>query len=125
MTRDERFGERDLTYSRWHRSLEDELTYIDIDACEYCENCREPLALIETAMDVGQSFKATTVMRNLAKLAGIPAFLALYAEFEGSMNFRFRQVSPIYDPDWREMNGPEFADVLRFLRKDHECRKGN
>ena len=79
MSRLERYGTRDLTFSNWHRSLSDDATCIDIDFCEYCSKCRKPLALIELARDVGQAYKPTTVLANLAKQAGIPAYLILYS----------------------------------------------
>ena len=79
MTRFERTGRRDLTYSSWHRGIEpytqSNLPYVDLDAVEYCRKCDEPLALVELAQDVGQEFKATTVMRKLAAKAGLPAYL--------------------------------------------------
>ena len=48
MTRYEKTWKRDLTYSLWHRKLEDEITMIDIDSVEYCPTCFEPLALLES-----------------------------------------------------------------------------
>ena len=66
MSLKERYGKRDLTYSSWHRPesisrfLEKRYAYnldfIDLDAIEYCHFCKEPLALIELAQDVGQSY---------------------------------------------------------------------
>jgi len=68
---EERFGTRDLTYSGWHRTDSTkryigrekayELSYIDIDAVEYCRICCQPLLLIELARDVGQKHKNHTV----------------------------------------------------------------
>lgn len=122
MTRHERYGTRDLAYSAWHRTLDDDLTYIDVDACEYCSRCREPLALIETARDVGQAFKATSVLRALAMRSGVPALLVLYSvDPHGSVTqFRVRSVAPrqgalkVLTPD-------QFADGLRRLRRRHVC----
>ena len=45
------------------------LAMIDLDASlyvEYDDNSKEPLALIETAQDVGQAHKSATVTTNLA-----------------------------------------------------------
>lgn len=78
MSREERFNTRDLLFSRWHRTLPDNITCIDVDFLEYCQICREPLALIELARDVGQSYKPTLVLERLAKAAKIDAYLILY-----------------------------------------------
>lgn len=85
MSRHERYGTRDLTFSGWHRTLPDYCTAIDLDFLEYCQKCRHPLALIELARDVGQAHKPTTVMENLAKKAGIPAFLIMYSLGENGL----------------------------------------
>jgi hypothetical protein len=87
----EKYHQRDLTYSLWHRteSIErylghanaEQLRLIDIDAILYVEYERyknRPLALIEEARDVGQSFKCAAVMANLARMAKLPAFLVLW-----------------------------------------------
>jgi len=79
MSRQERYGTRSLAYSRWHRPLADKFGLIDIDAAEYCRACSEPLALIETTRDVGQSHKPVTVTRNLGRRADVPVYVAFYA----------------------------------------------
>jgi len=124
MTRRERYGTRDLAYSGWHRLLEDDLTYIDIDGCEYCRRCREPLALIETARDVGQDYKATTVLRRLAVRAGLPAYLVLYRlDGTGVEGFRVQQLLS-GDVRYRSMTTEAFSDLLRSLRRAHHCEAG-
>lgn len=45
---------------------------------EYCQKCRKPLALIELAQDVGQSYKPTTVLKRLSQYSQIPAYLIIY-----------------------------------------------
>lgn len=41
-------GERDLTFSEWHRNhLPEDCSWIDIDCCQFCKYCQSPLALIE------------------------------------------------------------------------------
>jgi pyruvate-formate lyase-activating enzyme len=124
MTRTERFGTRDLTYSRWHRTLADDLPYIDLDAIEYCQGCREALLLIELALDVGQSVKATTVLRKLATRAEVPALLAFYSVENGVVTgFRVRGVAPHYEQRDRLMGPGEFAVRLRQLRDRHTCER--
>jgi predicted Ser/Thr protein kinase len=130
MPRHERFGKRDLTYSAWHRSIEPEgensLPYVDIDAVEYCPACREPLALIETAEDVGQDFKPTIVMQRLAARAGLPAYLVLYRKdvAGGIDRFRLIRVWPREAWRWRVLDPEEYARFLRSLRAGHVCGEG-
>lgn len=81
----ERYGTRDQAYSAWHRAqstrryvgIEEaaRLSMIDLDGAlyvEYDDRDREPLALIETARDVGQKTKACTVTaRPALRAAGL------------------------------------------------------
>lgn len=98
MSREERYGERDLAFSRWHRAIpRDDLTWIDIDHHAYCNRCKDPLYLFELARDVGQDYKATVVTRRAAELQKIPALLVLYTiDGESIVSFRVRQVSPTF-----------------------------
>lgn len=125
MTREEITGVRDLTYSGWHRTLADHITYIDIDACEYCQKCREPLILIELAKDYGQSNKATTVLRKLALKANISAYLIYYKmddKTDEIASFRLRQVSPIWGNELI-MLPLEYAKFLSNIHETHQCEK--
>lgn len=91
MSQEERYGTRDMTYSRWHRrrstarfvGLENAqlLSMIDIDSSlwvEYEDNVKHPVAFVETAIDVGQNNKVATVTSHVAQLAGRPGFVLLY-----------------------------------------------
>ncbi len=75
--RQEKYGSRDLTFSQWHRTLSDACTAIDLDFIEYCNSCKAPLALIETARDVGQ-YKPTTILKGVAERTGVKAYLILW-----------------------------------------------
>lgn len=125
----ERTGYRDLTYSRWHRLLADldpvdaSLHYVDVDAAEFCSVCKEPLALIETARDVGQSWKPTTVLARLAARAGLPAYCVLYRTSEREQIIGFR-VRTLPTGSWVSMNPWEYRDFLRDLRRQHRCDIG-
>jgi hypothetical protein len=127
---EERYNKRDLTYSRWHRPssierfLEPEaaaaLSMIDIDAVEFCRECSQPLMLIETVRDVGQSFKATTVIAEIACRGRIPAALVFYTldEHQDCYRFRVRGVWPKRTPEvkmWPE----QYAAWLHSLRDSH------
>jgi hypothetical protein len=97
MSRLERTGVRDLTFSQWHRTLSDECTAIDIDLCEYCRFCGEALVLIEVARGL-YNRKQTRIIRNLAKKAGITAILVLYESINGEMGPRVRVARVWPDP---------------------------
>ena len=120
MSDHERFGTRDLAYSRWHRTLGKELTYIDVDGCEYCYHCREPLALVETAMDIDQAFKTTTVMRRLAEKAVIPAYLVYYQV--RITRFRVQQVVPQFGTI-KVISPEEYARKLQEILDSHHCTR--
>lgn len=130
MSQEERTGERDLTYSRWHRRdstsrympvwAAKRLTYIDLDGIEVCWHCGDILALIETAVDQGNSDKATTIMRRLAERAKVPSYLVYYQKSRSGddvTRIRTRRVSPTYSP-WRSMRPSEWAAFLVRLRED-------
>ena len=144
MSRYERYGVRSLVYSKWHRFyLGDAEPMIDLDGVEYCaeRGCSKPLVLIETARDVGQASKATTVMRELAKQAGgIMALCVLYKIAEGVdpekgcacearqvdddcshgiSRFRVRKAWPSPSPLWVILTPEEFRDRLRTVRMHH------
>ena len=80
MAQEEKYGTRDRTYSAWHRRLSTQrfvgiekaqlLAMIDLDASlyvEYDDGTKEPLALIETAQDIGQAFKPATVTLQIGQ----------------------------------------------------------
>jgi hypothetical protein len=132
-------GLRDRSYSAWHRRLSlrrfvgleraQLASMIDLDACVYCEfdgTTREPLALIETAMDRGQGQKAASVTRRLAQRAMIPAYCVLY-RIGSEKNpadpiywdidqFRVRRLWPRPEHSWRTLTPEEWAQALLKIR---------
>ena len=119
MPQTERTGTRDLTYSAWHRAnsisrfvSEEEakaLTLIDLDHVMWmeCEDGSfEPIALIELARDVGQTFKTAEATRRLARRCHptLPAYTVLYRvsmeanprapEHPDIVGFRVQQIWP-------------------------------
>ena len=144
MSRYERYSARSLVYSKWHRFyLGDAEPMIDLDGVEYCaeRGCSKPLILIETARDIGQMNKPTTVMRELAKQAGgILALCVLYTIADGIdpekgcscipggvvdgcehgiSRFRVRKAWPSPTSLWTVMTPEEFRDRLRTVRMHH------
>ena len=71
---------RNWGWSVFHRCMPPPAYMIDVDTLECCRYCKEPLFLAEVARDVGQAFKATTIIYNLAKKANIAAFLIFYKD---------------------------------------------
>lgn len=141
MSADERWGSRDLTFSTWHRyALPARATAIDLDLIEYCQRCRMPLCLIESARDVGQASKATIVLRELAQIANVVAICLLWTPdgttcqckrshtapgcAHGIASFRMRRIHPIDEP-FESYQPAQVAAWLVHLHDNHEeiaCR---
>ena len=105
------------------------LSMIDLDAAlfvEYDDESREPLALIETARDVGQSRKSGAVTKRLAQRAGIPAYVLLYQcsqqtnpadrTHQDISGFRVKRLWPCPDRGWRALSPVEWAVGLLRIR---------
>lgn len=142
MSRYERYATRSLVYSKWHRFyLGDNEPMIDLDGIEYCPECNKSLALIETARDVGQGWKPTSVLYAHAESAQTLALCVLYSVSEdtdeqsgcdcqpdkvidgcdhGISSFRVRRVWPRpKSRAWNRMSPEEFGDRLRLVRMNH------
>lgn len=139
MSQEEIFGERDRSYSAWHRRMSTRrfigieraqlLSMIDLDGCLYCEfdsaTC-EPLALIETARDRGQARKVATVTARLAERARVPAYVVLYrlADVPNPADrsqldieaFRVRRLWPQPETGWRALKPKEWAEAIVQIR---------
>ncbi len=122
----ERWGTRPEEYSQWHRQFKG-LGFVDIDHVEMCKGCQKPLALIETARDIGQDIrqKKAFVTHNLAMMAGLPAWKLLYKVEEGVVTqITYTCIYP--GQQWGfdygvHVGSPEqWSEVLYQLHKDHE-----
>ena len=140
MSDTEIYGVRDLAYSEWHRTNSIKrfvgaenaklLAMIDIDVvlyAEYEDSRKEPICLIETARDIGQSNKPSTITRRLAEKANIHAFTVLYTPSKTAKNpaakqwpdiekLRVKQIYP-NKTSWKELSPTEWARVLLNMRK--------
>jgi hypothetical protein len=100
----------------------------DLDSvlfAEYNYPDKLPLCLVEVARDIGQE-KPAGVIQNLAKLAGIPAYVALYShsEYPNPSNtnwpdiqrFRVKRVWPHPEPAWRTLTPDQWAKALVQIR---------
>lgn len=140
MSDTEIYGERDLTYSEWHRigsikrfvGVEHarSLAMIDIDMVfyvEYEDSTKEPICLIEVAQDVGQPNKPSTITRRLAEKANIYAYTVLYTRSKTAKNPVAKQwpdveklrVKEIYPrkTSWKELSPAEWAYALLNMRR--------
>ncbi len=136
---EEIYGTRDRAYSAWHRRGSTRrfvgidsaqlLAMIDLDAAlyvEYDNGTKEPLALIETALDVGQRHKTATVTKMLAKRAGVPCYCVLYmpgrnanpadSRWRDIRQFRVRRMWPRPEKEWRVLTPQEWAHGLIKIR---------
>ena len=137
---EEHFGARDLHYSLWHRARSTQryigieaaqrLTMCDVDSTlwlEYDPGTKEPLCLIEAARDVGQVYKTATALTNLARRAGVPCYVVLYAlsdrpnpaDSRGKdiAAMRVRRAWPKPDRRWRVVSPAEYARGLLAVRE--------
>lgn len=146
MSQEERYDTRDGAYSAWHRrestrrfvgiERAQTLSMIDLDAplyVEYDDKTKHPIALIETAIDVGQETKPATVTKNLARGRNpeLRAYVVLYKLSKQQKNpanprwqdieqFRVRRIWP--EPEtpargWKVLTPGEWANWLVEIRK--------
>lgn len=137
---EERYNTRDRHYSAWHRrnstrrfiGIENAqlLAMVDLDASlyiEYDDGTKEPLALIETAQDVGQEYKNATVTKKLAIRAQLPCFVVLYKlsnannpadiNWRDIVSFRVKRLNPQEEKSWRVISPQQWAETLLSMRK--------
>ena len=111
-------------YSDWHRKY-DGIAYIDVDSVECCQYCYEPLAIIETCFDKGQTWKATTLSKIIASRLNIPCFLVFYKPLnQTSLTFRIKRIRSS-QTEFQLMNEDEWVAILRDLHNHHQlnCKK--
>ena len=112
------------TYNDWHRKY-DGIAMIDVDSVECCIKCYEPLAIIETCFDKGQTWKATTLSKIIASRLNIPCFLVFYKEVTPtSLTFRIKRIRSS-QTEFQLMNEDEWVAILRDLHNHHQlnCKK--
>lgn len=132
MSERERTYERDLMYSAWHRT--DALkryiaqrdafdcAVIDIDWCEYCRKCRQPIALMEAQCSAGAP-KEASITCAVARRAGLAAYSISYSLTTDELDiewFRVRQLVPVRT-DVERLLPEEWARRLFDLRLEHEA----
>ncbi|MFL9987139.1 hypothetical protein [Paraburkholderia sediminicola] len=136
--RTERYETRDRAYGVWHRAPSigrylrpgqaESLTMVDLDSVlftEYENSGKLPLALVEVARDIGQE-KPAGVMQQLAQLANVPAYVALYTpapeanptnpNWSDIESFRVKRMWPRPELDWRVLTPTQWAQALVQIR---------
>ncbi|KUZ59768.1 hypothetical protein WI38_22275 [Burkholderia ubonensis] len=129
---------RDRAYGAWHRApsirrylradLAESLSMVDLDSVlftEYDNTGKIPLALVEVARDIGQE-KPAGVMQQLARLADVPAYIALYTpaaaanpcnpNWSDIESFRVKRMWPRPEPGWRVLTPAQWARALVRIR---------
>lgn len=140
MAQEEKYNQRNRHYSAWHRRLSTGryigienaqlLAMIDLDASlyvEYDDGTKEPVALIETAQDVGQPYKTATVTAKLAERADLPCYVVLYtlsdkpnpadSTWNDIVSFRVRRLYPQPERGFRVVEPGDWAKALLEIRK--------
>jgi len=86
-------------YSNWHRTQTHNcLGFSDIDKVSTCCACSKPLFLAETVFNNGQGWnKKHKVTKELAEMAGIPAYIIWY-QLVGDMmiHVHVKKIAPDY-----------------------------
>ncbi|WP_434108005.1 hypothetical protein [Paraburkholderia caffeinilytica] len=136
--RTERYETRDRAYGAWHRAPSirrylqatqaESLTMADLDSVlftEYDHGGKLPLALVEVARDIGQE-KPAGVLQQLARLADVPAYVALYTpaltanpanpNWSDIERFRVKRMWPRPEPGWRVLTPTQWAQALVQIR---------
>jgi len=136
--RTERYETRDRAYGAWHRAPSigrylhrdqaESLTMVDLDSVlftEYDHGAKLPLALVEVARDIGQE-KPAGVMQQLARLANVPAYVALYTSapeanptnpnWSDIEHFRVQRLWPRPETGWRVLTPGQWAQALVQIR---------
>ena len=105
-------------YSKWHRKY-DGIAYIDVDSVPCCIKCYEPLAVIETAKDVGQKHKSFTMCQKIANRLNLPGFVVLYNTDNKNeiINFRIKRFSPWVSTHWNITKIDNWVNYLRKLQE--------
>lgn len=131
MSEREHSHERDLIYSAWHRTdaLRRYIAHrdafdcavIDIDWCEWCRKCKQPIALVETQCSA-KTPKEATITTALARMAGIAAYSISYTKTTDDLDiewFQVRQLVPLRG-EVERLLPEEWARRLFDMRRDHE-----
>lgn len=120
MARENYFDKGDH-FSEFHRKWEG-LAYVDCDAIEICQKCSEPLCVMETCFDKGQTFKTTTVTEKIARALMVPGYLVFYRLGKDEQIDRFRVTKLVPEKSKEYLLKPmDFVEILQRLQERHIC----
>ena len=122
MARQNYFNQGDH-YSEFHRQF-DGLAMIDIDQVEICKKCKTPLAVVETAYDVGQNFKSFIVTQLIAERLKVPGLVTLYKvdlKSNEIINFRVKKLYPKESNGFYNVEPYQYVNWLKGLHQKHKC----
>lgn len=161
MAQERKYEHEDRTYSEWHRAesimryipcreTAKSLAMIDLDVVPYVECTNryfEPVAIIETARNVGQH-KPSTLITNLSKRTyhkcaqcgecsddGVPSYVVLWTpsdqinpaskdqKWPDIVEFSVRQTNPFHQDDARILTPIEFLRWQEFIRGEGDRRR--
>jgi hypothetical protein len=114
MVKPELTGQRDLAYSKWHRTLPNYCYMIDLDSVEW-RNGRGVVALIETCRGTAVAYKKKFQLRVLKEIAlklQVPCYLVIYHYTDGEI-----KTFDVYDL----LNG-EFPNCPRLRMNERQYR---
>ena len=97
---------------------------IDIDQVEICKKCKSPLAVVETAYDVGQNFKSFIVTQLIAERLKVPGLVTLYQVDKKSneiINFRVKKIYPTESDGFYNVPPYLYVKWLKRLHEKHKC----
>ena len=117
-------------YSNWHRNQHNLLHFSDIDQVSACNSCLKPLFLAETVFDNGQGWnKPHKVTKQLAEMAGIPAFIVWYKLVEDQMVYvHVKKIAPDYKDGYSsdpiKLDPDQWLQFLEHKQAEHypDCK---
>ncbi|MCB9926417.1 MAG: hypothetical protein H6822_29995 [Planctomycetaceae bacterium] len=114
-------GTRDLTFSRWHRSLPADCSWIDIDCCHYCQYCNSLLALFELVRCPDETDLAESCRRKIAAITErvgrrleIPVFKIAYTGEP-------LQAAAVMRVNESKVLVMQPSELARFINQLHDC----
>jgi len=118
-------------YSNWHRNQHNLLNFSDIDQVSSCNACLKPLFLAETVFNNGQGWnKPHKVTKQLADMAGIPAFIVWYKLIEDQMVYvHVKKIAPDYKDGYAsdpiKLDPDQWLQFLEHKQVEHypHCTK--
>lgn len=131
----------DKIFSRWHRELPRHHILVDIDGLMVCHQCRQPIALIETAMLPGNAQhpakKPVSYILRLAYMSKLPLIIIQFKpnweaydalDYAHGILFAWvttrRSFAPIKPVDYQRVSGRGLELFLDDVRARHSVDCG-